>query len=65
MGVAVDLENGGLRRLLVNAAHWAAGLEPQIPAKADVDYVGEYKPNWFGFGKFKPGFKPEDLALTE
>ena len=65
MGAAVDLENDGLRRLLVNAAYWAAGLESQIPAKADVDYVGEYKPNWFGFGKFKPGLKPEDLALPE
>src|SRR3974390_1823957 len=65
MGAAVDLENEGLRRLLVNAAYWAAGLETQIPAKADVDYVGEYKPNWFGFGKFKPGLKPEDLALPE
>jgi hypothetical protein len=34
-----------------------------FPAKAGVDYLGEYKPNWFGFGKFKPGLKPEDLAL--
>ena len=65
MGAAVNLENEGQRRLLVNSACWAAGRETQIPAKADVDYVGEYKPNWFGFGKFKPGFKPEDLALTE
>jgi hypothetical protein len=63
MGAAVDLENEGLRRLLVNAAYWAAGLETQIPGKADVDYVGDYKPGWFGFGKFKPGLKPEDLAL--
>jgi Trehalose utilisation len=64
MGAAVDLENEGLRRLLVNAAYWAVGLEREIPAKANVDYVGEYKPGWFGFGKFKPGLKPEDLALT-
>ena len=63
MGAAVDLENEGLRRLLVNAAYWAVGLEKQIPARADVDYVGEYKPGWFGFGKFKHGVKPEDLAL--
>ena len=63
MGAAVDLECEGLRRLLVNAAYWAVGLEKQIPARADVDYVGEYKPGWFGFGKFKPGMKPADLAL--
>ena len=63
MGAAVDLENEGLRRLLVNAAYWAVGLEKKIPAKANVDYVGEYKPGWFGFGKFKPGLRPADLAL--
>jgi hypothetical protein len=63
MGAAVDLESEGLRRLLVNAAYWAVGRETKIPARADVDYVGDYKPGWFGFGKFKPGLKPADLAL--
>ena len=63
MGAAVDLENEGLRRLIVNACYWAVGLEKQIPKQANVTYVGEYKPLWFGFGKFKPGVKPEDLAL--
>ena len=61
MGAAVDLENEGLRRLLINGAYWAVGLEKSIPAKADVDYVGDYKPGWFGFGKFKPGLRPQDL----
>jgi len=65
MGAAVDLQSEGLRRLLVNAAYWAVGLERKIPASADVAYVGEYKPGWFGFGKFKPGLKPEDLALPQ
>ncbi len=63
MGASVDLENEGLRRLLVNACYWAVGLEDQIPARANVDYVGEYKPLWFGYGKFKPGVKPADLEL--
>jgi hypothetical protein len=63
MGAAVDLESEGLRRLLVNAAYWAVGLETRIPAKANAEYVGEYKPGWFGFGKFKASLKPEDLAL--
>lgn len=62
-GAAVDLENEGLRRLIVNACYWALGAEKQIPAKADVNYVGEYKPNWFGNNKFKKGVKPADLAL--
>jgi len=64
MGAAVDLENLGLRRLLVNACFWAVGLEKTIPRKANVDYVGAYEPSWFGFGKFKKGVKPEELELT-
>ena len=63
MGAAVDLQNENLRRLLVNACYWATGLQKQIPAKANVAYVGEYHPGWFGFGKFKHGVKPEDLRL--
>jgi len=63
MGAAVDFENAGLRRMVVNACYWAAGLEAQIPVSANVDYVGEYRPLWFGFGKFKPGVKPADLQL--
>ena len=63
MGAAVDLENEGLRRLLVNGCYWAVGLEDKISAKTDVRSVGEYKPTFFGFGKFKPGIKPGDLEL--
>jgi Trehalose utilisation len=63
MGAAVDLENEGLRRLLVNACYWAVGLENQIPSAAHVAYVGEYKPLWFGFGKYKQGVKPADWEL--
>jgi hypothetical protein len=61
MGAAVDLQNEDLRRLLVNAAYWCVGLEDKIPAKADVDYVSDYRPSWFGFGKFVKGVKPENL----
>ena len=62
MGAAVDLQNEGLRRLLVNAAYWTVGLE--VPAKAVVDYVGDYQPGWFGFGKFKPGVTPAELQAV-
>lgn len=62
MGAAVDFESEGLRRLVVNACFWAAGVE--IPAQANVDVVGEYKPTMFGFGKFKPGVKPADVLGT-
>jgi len=63
MGAAVDLQNEDLRRLLVNASYWALGLDNKITAKANVDYVGEYHPLWFGFGKFAKGVRPESIDL--
>ncbi|MBI2948328.1 MAG: ThuA domain-containing protein [Verrucomicrobia bacterium] len=63
IGAAPDLESEGLRRLLVNACYWGLGLENKIPAKANVDLVGEFKPTFFGFGKFKRGVKPSDHEL--
>jgi hypothetical protein len=63
IGAATDLESEGLRRLLVNAAYWAAGLEAQVPARADVSHVGEYKPTTFGFNGFRKGVKPADHEL--
>jgi len=63
IGASVDLESEGLRRLLVNACYWGLGLEDRIPAKSNVDYVGEYKPTFFGFNKFTKGVKPADHEL--
>jgi hypothetical protein len=62
-GAAVDLQNEGLRRLLVNACYWTLGLEDKMPAKADVAYVDDYNPSFFGFGKAKKGVKPSDLKI--
>ena len=61
MGAATDLENEGLRRLIVNGAYALTGQK--IPEKADVAVVGEYKPNFYGFGGFTKGVKPADLEL--
>lgn len=63
LGASQDLENEGLRRVLVNAAYWAVGLEDKIPEKANVDLVGEYKPSPFKFGGYKKGVKPGDHKL--
>ena len=63
MGAAEDLASEGLRRLLVNATYWCVGMEDQIPARARVDLVGDFQPTPFGFGKFRKGLKPADLAL--
>lgn len=61
MGAATDLENEGLRRLLVNAVYWGLGLN--VPAKADVTYVDEYKPSFYGFDGFRKGLHASDFAL--
>src|SRR4029077_14100326 len=42
MGASQDLENEGLRRLLVNATYWTLGMEDRLPEKANVELVGEY-----------------------
>ena len=63
MGAADDLETEGFRRLLVNAAYWAVGFENRTPAKASVDYVGEYRPHPFTWRDYVRGMKPSDLAI--
>lgn len=63
MGAATDLESEGLRRLIVNAAYWCLGMEEQIPERANVDVVGEFRPTAYGFGGFKPGMRPQDHEL--
>lgn len=61
MGSATDLQNEGLRRLLVNAAYAFTGLE--VPSKADVEYVDPFKPLFYGFNSGRKGLKPSDHAL--
>jgi hypothetical protein len=62
MGAATDLLNEGFRRLVVNGALWAVGLSDLVTDHLDVNLVGEYRPTKFGFGGFKKGVKPSDLA---
>jgi len=61
MGSAQDMLNESLRRLLVNACYWAAGLEERIDGHADVGLVGTYEPLPFKFGGAAKGLKPLDL----
>jgi hypothetical protein len=58
MGASQDLLSEGVRRMIVNACYWALGMEARIPAKTDVDLVGDYQPLPFGFGGYKKGLKP-------
>jgi type 1 glutamine amidotransferase len=60
IGASQDLENEGVRRMLVNACYWALGMEEKLPEKAKVDLVGEYRPSRFAFGGFVKDRRPED-----
>jgi hypothetical protein len=61
MGAATDLESHGLRRLIVNGVYWALSME--VPAKANVEVVGEFKPTMYGFNGFKKETRPADYEL--
>jgi hypothetical protein len=61
IGAAADLESEDLRRLFVNACYSLIGLE--VPKQADVAYIGEFKPTFFGVNKAKKGVKPADYEL--
>lgn len=61
MGAATDLQNEGTRRLVVNSVFWGLGLA--VPAKADVDFIGEFKPTMYGFKGYQKGMKPSDHKL--
>jgi hypothetical protein len=61
MGSATDFENDGLRRLVVNGVYWGLGLN--VPAKADVAYVDEYIPSFYGFDGFRKGLQASDFEL--
>jgi len=61
MGSATDLQSEGMRRLVVNSVFWGLGLE--VPAKANVEIVGEFKPTMYGFGGFKKDTRPSDYEL--
>lgn len=63
MGHAGDLKSEGFRRLLVNAAYWLLGMEDEIPAKANVELIGEFDPTPIGFGNYKQGVRPRDHRL--
>jgi type 1 glutamine amidotransferase len=61
MGAANEFENEGLRRLVVNGVYWGLGLD--VPTKAPVDFVDEYKPGFYGFKGYRKGMNISDLGL--
>jgi mono/diheme cytochrome c family protein/glucose/arabinose dehydrogenase len=62
MGAATDLQNEGVRRLVINSVFWA--LKMDVPANADVNYVDAYNPSFYGFkSDRKKVLKVADHAL--
>jgi len=50
MGASTDLLSEGTRRMILQGAFWAMGLEDRIPADGlQVDLVGEFSPTAFEF----------------
>lgn len=69
LGAATDLVAEGSRRLILQGAFWAMGLEKDIPKEGlNVDFIDVFKPNDFGFTrgnavKHKAGLKPCDFEI--
>ena len=61
IGASVDLQNEDLRRVFVNASYWLTSID--VPPKADVNYIGEFNPTFFGFNKGKQGVKVSEHEL--
>ena len=65
-GASNDIESEGYCRLLINACFWAVGMEKDIKANANVNFVGPFNGTWArGKGRRKSGTKPSDLAGWE
>ena len=61
MGSATDLENEGLRRLLVNGVYW--GLGPARAGESRRPLRRRYQPSFYGFDGFRKGLHASDFAL--
>ncbi len=61
-GASEDLLNEGFRRMMVNSAFWALGMEADIKPDNNIELVGPYKPTTFNFDGYKVNVKPSDLA---
>lgn len=63
LGTALEFTREDMRRLIVNAAYWATGLEKQITPDLNVSIPGTYKPTMFGFSQHQKGKKPADFEV--
>jgi len=64
MGASQDFAHEGTRRMIVNAVHWALGIEERLSPTADVRCSSAFRPTPFRFrpaAEWKPGLRPADL----
>jgi len=57
-GASEDILNPGYRRMIINGVYWSLGLEDQIKADSNIEFVGAYKPNTFRNAGHARGIKP-------
>lgn len=62
MGSGTDLENPGLRRMIINAAYWGLGMEAAMTPTRSVEIVGDYRPLGSGFDYPKLGVVPKPVS---
>lgn len=62
MGSGNDLDNPGLRRMIINACYWGMEMESSIKADRSVDVVGSYKPLESGFNYKELGVEPKPVS---
>jgi hypothetical protein len=63
MGSGKDLQNPGLRRLIINASYWGLEMEDQISTESSVAYTKPYKPLDSGFNYKTLGVLPHPPAF--
>jgi len=62
IGSSTDMLSEALRRLWVNAVYWSLNLK--VPARADVNIVGEFSPTQFGFRE-PPYWAERQMKIAE
>ena len=60
-GASQDIVNDGFRRCIINGLFWCMGMEGEIKANMNIDFVGPYNPVKFSFSGYRKKVKPADI----
>ena len=64
-GASQDFLDDNYRRMILNGALWALGMEKEIKPDMDISFVGPFQPRKFSFKGEAKKVKPADLAGWE